>query len=350
MPWPWAALSRKQLIAKAQSDAIDRQLVEDSELSKKERKILLLDSRESGKSAIVNWMKMNQGLDARELTDYRKIIYKNVLDAAAMLAGVVRSVGVGGLEEHERAHAELLFATFPAAGAINAMLSPALADAIWHVAHMPAVERLLNERPADFYPMDTSSPRFTASQRRRPSEADILHACTSTSADSTAMIETRLRTGNLSLHIIDISGPSQHATRRKWMHYFEGVTSIIFCAALSEYDQGVLDGRGTTRLRESISLFESVVNSRWFLRTSVVLFLDKLDVFERKLLKRHFPEHAGGTNVQTATKFILSRFLQANRARLTVYPHFTHAAEGNHVYAAVKEAVLRNARRDAGVV
>ncbi|KAJ7459640.1 G-protein alpha subunit-domain-containing protein [Mycena galericulata] len=81
---------------------------------------------------------------------------------------------------------------------------------------------------------------------------------------------------------------------------------------------------GDTHLRESISLFESIVNSRCFLRTSVVLFLDKLDVFERKLLKtpleRHFPEHAGGTNVQTAAKFILSGFLQANRARLTVYP------------------------------
>ncbi|KAJ7459635.1 heterotrimeric G protein alpha subunit A [Mycena galericulata] len=329
MPWPWAALSRKQLIAKAHSDAIDRLLVEDFELSKQERKILLLGSRESGKSAIVNWMKMNQGLNARELTDYRKIIYNNVLDAAAMLAGVSLTCVCKDCVGRET----------------NAMLSPALADAMWHVARIPAVERLLDEHPAEFYSMDT--PTYV------PSEADILHVITS--SDSTAIIETRLWTGDFSCMSPSLS-IFLHATRRKWMHYFEGVTSIIFCAALSEYGQGVLDGRGTTRMRESISLFESVVNSRWFLRTSVVLFLNKLDVFERKLLntplERHFPEYAGGTDQQTAAKFVLSRFVQANRARLTVYPHFTHTADGdgNHVYAAVKETILWNARRNAGVL
>jgi hypothetical protein len=39
------------------------------------------------------------------------------------------------------------------------------------------------------------------------------------------------------------------------------------------------------RMRESLYLFESVINSRWFLRTSVILFLNKIDVFKRKLPK-----------------------------------------------------------------
>jgi guanine nucleotide-binding protein subunit alpha len=38
-------------------------------------------------------------------------------------------------------------------------------------------------------------------------------------------------------------------------------------------------------MRESLYLFESVINSRWFLRTSVILFLNKIDVFKRKLPK-----------------------------------------------------------------
>ncbi|KAJ7798558.1 hypothetical protein B0H14DRAFT_32945 [Mycena olivaceomarginata] len=36
------------------------------------------------------------------------------------------------------------------------------------------------------------------------------------------------------------------------------------------------------RMRESLDLFESVINSRWFLRTSVILFLTKIDVLKRK--------------------------------------------------------------------
>jgi len=82
---------------------------------------------------------------------------------------------------------------------------------------------------------------------------------------------------------------------------FEAVTSIIYCVALSEYDQVLLEENGQVRSRfdlvvtssfsrqkvheltclilgcllqnrmqESLVLFESVINSRWFLRTSVV--------------------------------------------------------------------------------
>jgi len=38
-------------------------------------------------------------------------------------------------------------------------------------------------------------------------------------------------------------------------------------------------------MAESLILFESVINSRWFLRTSIILFLNKIDVFKTKLPK-----------------------------------------------------------------
>jgi len=95
-------------------------------------------------------------------------------------------------------------------------------------------------------------------------------------------------------------------------------------------------------MAESLVLFDSVINSRWFLRTSIVLFLNKIDVFRRKLrrvsdwrhllfvsckptipkvpLEQYFQEYTGGPNVNKATKYILWRFMQANRAKLSVYP------------------------------
>ena len=38
-------------------------------------------------------------------------------------------------------------------------------------------------------------------------------------------------------------------------------------------------------MAESLVLFDSVINSRWFLRTSIILFLNKIDVFKNKLPK-----------------------------------------------------------------
>jgi hypothetical protein len=38
----------------------------------------------------------------------------------------------------------------------HATLTPALADAIWHVAKAPAVERFVDEHSADFYLMDSA--------------------------------------------------------------------------------------------------------------------------------------------------------------------------------------------------
>jgi guanine nucleotide-binding protein G(i) subunit alpha len=107
--------------------------------------------------------------------------------------------------------------------------------------------------------------------------------------------------------MFDVGG--QRSERRKWIHCFESVTSIIFCTALSEYDQVLLeDGNQVclsvlgllwslflillffkNRMNESLTLFESVINSRWFLRTSIVLFLNKIDVFKAKLPKVRIP-------------------------------------------------------------
>lgn len=145
----------------------------------------------------------------------------------------------------------------------------------------------------------------------------------------------------LSHSMFDVGG--QRSERKKWIHCFENVTSIIFCVALSEYDQVLLEesnqvryvirvGESTwqvltcwqNRMMESLVLFDSVVNSRWFKRTSIVLFLNKVDLFRQKLprspLSNYFPDYSGGNDVNRAAKYLLWRFNQVNRAHLNLYP------------------------------
>lgn len=47
---------------------------------------------------------------------------------------------------------------------------------------------------------------------------------------------------SLSISMFDVGG--QRSERKKWIHCFEAVTSIIFCVALSEYDQVLLEESG----------------------------------------------------------------------------------------------------------
>ncbi len=138
--------------------------------------------------------------------------------------------------------------------------------------------------------------------------------------------------------MFDVGG--QRSERKKWIHCFEDVTSIIFCVALSEYDQVLLEESNQVtsvreslpaladpvqnRMMESLVLFDSVVNSRWFMRTSIILFLNKVDLFKRKLgrspLGNYFPDYSGGNDVNRAAKYLLWRFNQVNRAHLNLYP------------------------------
>lgn len=78
------------------------------------------------------------------------------------------------------------------------------------------------------------------------------------------------------------------------------------------------------RMMESLVLFDSVVNSRWFMRTSIILFLNKVDLFRLKLprspLSNYFPDYSGGNDVHRAAKYLLWRFNQVNRAHLNLYP------------------------------
>jgi len=75
---------------------------------------------------------------------------------------------------------------------------------------------------------------------------------------------------------------------------------------------------------ESLLLFDSVVNSRWFMRTSIILFLNKVDIFRAKIprspLANHFADYSGGNDANKAAKFLLWRFNQVNRSYLNLYP------------------------------
>ena len=50
-------------------------------------------------------------------------------------------------------------------------------------------------------------------------------------------------------------------------------------------------------MHESMKLFDSICNNKWFTETSIILFLNKKDLFEKKIYKSPlticFPDYTG---------------------------------------------------------
>ncbi|KAK4698947.1 hypothetical protein P7C70_g7322, partial [Phenoliferia sp. Uapishka_3] len=296
---------------------------------------------------------------------------KDVIDSAQALVLAIRRFKLDPTEAINRTYADKVleyrldadsFPTHspplgstrePTPASYGGGLSPDIVKAIDSLWHDPIIPSVL-DRSSEFYLMDSAAYFFDGVKRIGapgyiPNESDVLHARTKT----TGISETKFKSGQLSIHMFDVGG--QRSERKKWIHCFEAVTSIIFCVALSEYDQVLLEETGQNRMNESLVLFESVINSRWFLRTSIILFLNKIDLFKAKLpkvpLSRYFPEYTGGADVNKGAKYILWRFTQLNRARLSIYPHLTQATDTSNirlVFAATKETILQNALRDSG--
>jgi len=57
--------------------------------------------------------------------------------------------------------------------------------------------------------------------------------------------------------MFDVGG--QRSERKKWIHCFENVTSIIFCVALSEYDQVLLEQSNQVSVMVLLSYKELVL-------------------------------------------------------------------------------------------
>ena len=63
------------------------------------------------------------------------------------------------------------------------------------------------------------------------------------------------------------------------------------------YDLVLAEDEEMNRMIESMKLFDSICNNKWFVQTSIILFLNKKDLFEEKIGKSKlticFPEYVG---------------------------------------------------------
>lgn len=186
-----------------------------------------------------------------------------------------------------------------------------------------------------------------------PSDQDVLRS----RVKSTGITETTFVIDQLTYRMFDVGG--QRSERKKWIHCFENVTALLFLVAISEYDQVLFEDESVNRLQESLTLFDSICNSRWFIKTSIILFLNKIDLFAEKLprspLHKFFPDYKGGENYDAACQYLLQKFVSLNTRADTkqVYTHLTCATETKQikfVMNAVNDIVVHDNLRNVGLL
>ena len=178
-----------------------------------------------------------------------------------------------------------------------------------------------------------------------PTKLDILHARKATKG----IIEHQFDIKGIPFLFVDVGG--QRSQRQKWFQCFEGITSILFLASSSEFDQVLMEDRKTNRLVESCDIFETIINNKTFSNVSIILFLNKTDLLEEKVkhvsIKDSFPEFEGDPYcLEDVQNFMLGLFDECRRERSKpLFHHFTTAIDTENikfVFQAVKDTILQD--------
>lgn len=337
--------------AKQRSAAIDRQLRNDQREYENTIKILLLGAGESGKSTVVKQMKIihGDGYSQQELESFTPVIYGNLAASMRVIVNAMEKLGIRFANPVNQDHAKAI-QTLSASMANFTTLPPEAATAFSSLWADGGIQECF--RRAYEYQLNDSAPYYFENLERLlkpgyvPDEQDVLRSRVQT----TGIIETAFRVNKLTYRVVDVGG--QRSERRKWIQCFDDVRAVLFVCALSGYDMTLFEDGKTNRLEESLNLFQAICNNKFFVKTSMILFLNKVDLFRDKIqnsdrhLRLYFPQYTGpDRDVDTAARFIQTEFMERNLNKSKIiYPHFTTATDTSNikvVFKVVLDTIIR---------
>ena len=327
-------------------------------------KMLLLGAGESGKSTLFKQAVAlyGKGQSEKEILEYVPIIVENILISAhALITHAGTDISPKPISTKNLANKELILALDLNERVLKKQDGDALA-ALWsdegiQAAYAQRSRFQLTDSTAYFFDRihAVASPNYV------PTRQDILRA----RARTTGIIETSFVVEGNTFKMFDVGG--QRNERKKWIHCFESVTAVLFVAALSEYDQLLFEDDSTNRIVEALNLFDEVCNSPYFRQVSMILFLNKKDIFAEKIKTvpitvcpsfANYPgprEKTEESAFTDATEYIKDVFLAQNKydEQKTVFVHVTCATDSENVsfvFTAVQDIVVRANLRNAGIL
>eukprot|EP01084_Bolivina_argentea_P282275 483139_1 len=191
-----------------------------------------------------------------------------------------------------------------------------------------------------------------------PNDLDFLNLRVKT----TGITQKRFRIQKQRFHIFDVGG--QVSERNKWIHCFDDVTALLFVVGMSSYNQTMYENSSKNCMVDAMEVFADVCNNAVFTHSHFILFLNKSDIFARKIQKIPITDccafndfmgyHYTEDGVQSVScndeydyaqccAYMKSKFNVLNKTDNTIYTHFTCALQRDnisHVFKDIQNMIL----------
>lgn len=341
-----SSLSPEEKQALSKSRSIEEKNACDHARDEMTIKLLLLGAGESGKSTIFKQMKLlyGKGFGDDDRRDWIPKIHMNTISAMREICLAVTRLSLEQKVLDKTAFSYLcnttnrIDLTFELSTSIKSLWSDPGIQEAW-------------ERRSEYQVIESNELYFKkidhiSAHGYMPTDEDILASRVRTCGivEETYVIE------NVEFVIIDVGG--QRNERKKWIHCFDNVNAVIFVAALSEYDQMMFEDEKQNRMSDTLLLFDSICNSRWFQKTAMILFLNKRDLFQKKVAKQNiadvveWQEYSGKPyDYDDGVGYFLQKFLEKNQQKnKDIYTHITCATDTKNVkvvFNASKDIILK---------
>ncbi|KAJ8129034.1 hypothetical protein O1611_g4599 [Lasiodiplodia mahajangana] len=269
----------------ARSRELDKVIRQDERRMAREVKLLLLGAGESGKSTVLKQMKLiyAQGFSKTEKLEWKPVVLINVIQSLRLIFEAMEDYSIEfELEENERFPDAVVEKAWPSLQAADMSLLTEKQRPIKSLWRDAGVQKAILK--GNEYALHDNIAYFCDDVDRLwdknyvPTDQDLLR----TRLRTTGITETVFDLGQLTYRMFDVGG--QRSERKKWIHCFENVNSLLFLVAISGYDQCLVEDKDGNQMNEALMLWESIANSHWFAKSALILFLNKMDLFREKLV------------------------------------------------------------------
>ncbi|CAP32734.1 Protein CBR-GPA-5 [Caenorhabditis briggsae] len=354
------ALCKPERDAAAKNRQIETQIRIENQANKRKIKMLLLGISDSGKSTIVKQMRVNycNGFNETEVVNAIFLIRNNIIDAFKHISLLI-------LDSHiiKSDTEKVLLKLFAFESQKIEMMQEV--DELRLINSIRVLECIsVFFEHYSYHPMIPDNIHYFFPHLERiaiseymPTVEDLIHMRQTTLGVHEISFDYQTQT----IRLIDVGG--QKTERRKWIHFFEGVTAVMFVCSLSSFNQATEQEpnnafawetslnkvqnkilvRSTgkakqrpgmvNRLDESVDLFTSIRENNFLKSSNFMLFLNKIDLLGKKLetiqFVNHFPAYeqwiTNDNSVQSVAEFIESMFREGLDADQKIYAHLTQA-------------------------
>jgi GTPase SAR1 family protein len=343
--------------AKGISKTVDEALVKDANQDRQVSKLLLLGAGASGKSTLFKQMELiyGTGISDDEKMSYITIIHINILNSLNVLMTESDNFPQVPVVNTELRRTLLEVCQLVERNQ-DVQIDDVLGGQVVEMWNDPGIQHTFANR-GKYSLTDSTAYYFGRMDDIRksdylPNVQDVIRVRQPT----TGILRKVFDIDGNKFEMYDVGG--QRSERKKWINCFEGVTAVLFVAALSAYNQCLYEDESQNDLAESLILFEEISNSEWLQKSSIILFLNKRDIFYEKIVEKKiplgdfFPEYEGNNTYEDGCEFVQDMFLRKNPER-EIYTHITCATdEGNvlAVFNSVKDAIIQKGLANAGLL